>query len=327
MKAWQITDSTNKEIKDLVLSEVSIPTIKENELLIKVHVVGLNPVDYRIIESGIDAWSYPHIIGIDVVGEVAQLGADTHGFSIGDRVFYHGDLRRNGSLADYTVTRYESVALLPDKLSDEQGAALLCSAMTAYQALYRKINLSNKKTILVHSGGGNVGFIGIQLAKSLGLKVLTTVSDRKRALAEQAGADVLIDYHNENVTKRVLEETHGLGVDISLNTVGHNEIASDLDRIAYNGQIVAVGDDIPNELDFDQKAATIARVALGGVYRSENPTEIQDLATIASELATMMLNGSLTVPIDKTFPFDEAPAALELVKNGSALGKINIRVN
>lgn len=326
MKAWQVQSAANRTIEDLVLAEVPEPQITATELLVKMHVVGLNPVDYKVIENGIDSWQYPHTVGIDAVGEVVALGEQTSGFNIGDRVFYHGDLRRDGSLAEFAATDFRGVGHVPDTMSDEQASAILCSAMTAYQALYRKANLVGKQTILIHAGGGNVGFIGIQLAKKLGLTVIATTSARKRELVTQAGADVIIDYHAESVTERVLETTNQLGVDLSLNTIGQQEIAHDIDRMAYNGQILVVGDGIPEGLDLDGRALTIARIALGGVYRSDNGAQIHDLAIMAESLATMVMHHELVAPVDRLVPMQDVKAAMATVKAGTAQGKISVKV-
>lgn len=327
MKAWQVSQKADQSIDTLSLNEVQVPEPQADQVLVRVLEVGLNPVDYKIIEGGVDAWTFPHTVGIDGVGLIERVGDGVTNVAVGDRVFYHGDLRKDGTLAEYALTDARGLAHVPDELSNETAAAILCSAMTAYQALYRKANLTNKQTILVHAGGGNVGVVAIQLAKQLGLTVISTTSKRKQSLVEEAGADFIINYRDEDVTKRVMELTDGKGVDLSLNTVGGAEIKSDLERMAYNGQILVVGDGIPADLDLDQRATSIARLALGGVYRSDNTNEIKDLGRMATELAGMAVNHRLEVPFDQSFGFNEVPAALQAIKNGSALGKLTIKVS
>jgi len=326
LKAWVVKDQTQLGLAQLQLLDVAIPEPQADELQVKVQAVGLNPVDYKIIDSGVSAWQYPHIIGIDVAGEVSAVGPNVTGFKRGDRVFYHSDLRRNGALAAYNVTLAASVAKLPDALSDVQGAAILCANLTAYQALMRKVNLTNAQTILIHAGGGAVGLAALQLAKQLGLRTITTVSARKRALVEKVGADTIIDYHQEDVTAAVLKATEGRGVDVSLNTIGGAELAADTDRMAYNGQIVAIGDGMPPHFDFDDRALALIRSGLGGVYRSNDPVQIHDLAVMAQAVAELVIADKLDPFIGDVQPFDQVPAALQTIKNGRNVGKLVIQV-
>lgn len=326
MKAWVVKNQDQLGLEQLQLLDVTIPEPKAAELQVKVQAVGLNPVDYKVIESGVAAWQYPHTIGIDVAGEVSAVGAAATDFKVGDRVFYHGDLRRNGGLAAYTVTLATSVAKLPAELSAVQGAAILCANLTAYQALTRKVNLTNARSVLVHAGGGAVGLAALQFAKQLGLKTITTVSARKRALVEKVGADTIIDYHQENVTAAVLQATAGRGVDVSLNTIGGAELAADTARMAYNGQIVAIGDGMPPTVNFDDRALALIRSGLGGVYRSNDMVQIHDLAVMAQAVAKLVIADKLDPLIGDAQPFEAVPTALQVIKAGSNVGKLVIQL-
>ena len=327
MKAWVVTDSQALGVGALKQIEVPVPTPAQNEIQVKIKAVGLNPVDYKVINSGVAAWQYPHTVGIDAAGEVTALGDGVTDFKVGDRVFYHGDLRRNGSLAEYAVTLSTGVAHLPAALTYEQGAAILCANLTAYQALYRKVNLATARSVLVHAGGGAVGLAALQLAKLLGLKTITTVSARKRALVDQVGAaDVVIDYHHEDVTQAVLAATDGHGVDISINTIGGAELAADTARMAYNGQIVAIGDGYPDHVELDARALGLIRDGLGGVYRSNDPVLIHDLATMATAIGQLVVAKKLQPMLGQVSAFATVPAALQVLQAGSNIGKLVINV-
>jgi NADPH2:quinone reductase len=326
LRAWIVPNQATLGLENLKMADVAIPMPDDDELQVKVHAVGLNPVDYKVIDAGIAAWATPHIIGIDVAGEVTKVGVRASGFKVGDRVFYHGDLRRNGSLAAYTVTLAAGVAHLPAELSYQQGAAILCANLTAYQALYRKVNLTTAHSVLIHAGGGAVGLAALQLAHQLGLQTITTTSERKLALVEKVGADTIIDYHHEDVTKAVLTATNGRGVDISLNTIGGDELAADTDRMAYNGQIVAIGDGLPDHMDLDDRALALIRSGLGGVYRSNDELAIHDLAVMANGVAQLVVAGKLDPLIGAVEPFDQAAVALQALKAGTTVGKTIIKV-
>ncbi|MFC6261417.1 zinc-binding dehydrogenase [Levilactobacillus fujinensis] len=324
MQAWTITGAGPHSLNELQLQDVPAPLPQTGELQVRVHAVGLNPADYKVITGG--SWQIPHVIGMDVAGEVTRVGANVTDFTVGERVFYHGDLRRSGSLAEFTVTCSWSVAKIPASVSYEQAAASLCGTLTAYQALYRKANLSLAKTILIHAGGGAVGLAALQFAHQLGLTTITTTSARKRALIDRVGADIIIDYHTENVTEKVRAATNGRGVDLSINTIGGEELAADVDRLAYNGQIIAVGDGYPQHFDFDDKALGLTRSGLGGVYRSADFTGIHDLATMATAVGDLLAAGKFDPVIDRILPFDQAQAGLMTLQRGENLGKIVVRI-
>ncbi|WP_158682808.1 zinc-binding dehydrogenase [Lactobacillus sp. CBA3606] len=327
MQAWVVTISNEKKLTDLKIATVAKPMPAPDELQVKVHAVGLNPVDYKVVTGGGANWQYPHVIGIDVAGDVSAVGSAVTGFAVGDRVFYHGDLRRNGSLAAYTVTLSTSVAHLPAELSYVQGAAILCANLTAYQALYRKVNLKTAHSVLIHAGGGAVGLAALQLAKLLGLQTITTVSARKRALVDQIGADTVIDYQQTSVTAAVLEATQGRGVDISLNTIGGAELAADTERMAYNGQIVAIGDGYPEQVELDDRALSLIRSSLGGVYRSKDGLQIHDLAVMAHDVGQLVVAGKLAPMIDTVQPFSAAATALQQLQAGENVGKLVINLD
>lgn len=220
MKAIALTNPKQHVISDLSTIDLVVPTPSADEVLLKVQAVGLNPVDFKVIENGVRGWTFPHVIGMDVVGEVVEVGKNISHLKVGDRVAGHGNLTQQGCLSEFASVPAYQLALIPDKISSVEAAALLCNGLTAYQAIFRKATLANKETILIHAGSGGVGSIAIQLAKMAGLTVYTTTSTAKRELALSLGADVVIDYQKENITQRLAELTNGLGVDLIINTIG-----------------------------------------------------------------------------------------------------------
>lgn len=325
MQAWTIMGYGPHDLDDVRQLEIATPTPGTGELLIKVAAVGLNPADYKVIENG--TWNDPHVIGMDAAGIVAGLGTGVTDFAVGDRVFYHGDLRRAGSLATYTVTTSQSVAHLPANVSLDAAAASLCGTLTAYQALHRKANLTTAQSVLIHAGGGAVGLAALQFAHQLGLQTITTTSARKRALVERVGADVIIDYHQTNVTQAVLDATNGRGVDVSLNTLGGEALAADTARMAYNGQIIAIGDGMPAHFDFDTRALSLNRAGLGGVYRSADPVGIHDLAAMATTVGEQLASSTLDPVIGATLSFNQAVIGLKHLKHDENLGKLVVHVD
>ncbi|WP_125587903.1 zinc-binding dehydrogenase [Companilactobacillus jidongensis] len=322
MKALVVPSSTTKKISDIKLVDTDKPVIKEDEVMIKVHALGLNPVDYKLVEGHNSAWNYPHIIGLDTAGEIVSVGSNNpKNFQIGDRVFFHGDLAKDGVFAEFAKSKYNSVARIPDNVKYEEAAAILCSGLTAYQAIFRKMSLAGKKTILIHAGAGGVGTIAIQLAKIAGLTVITTVSEHKKNIVASLGADYIIDYRHENIDDRIDEITNSNGVDLIINDIGNPE--ADLPRLAYNGGLICILNtpDI-NDYNLSSQGQSVLSLNLGGVHQSGYPDQLDDLATMAESLVELISDKKLNPAITKVIKFEDIPAGLAELSEHKTIGKI-----
>lgn len=328
MQALYVNSATAHELSALTLGEQPQPQPAADEVLVRVHAVGLNPVDYKLVEEGNTNWQFPHIFGLDVAGEVVTTGAAVTGFKAGERAFYHGDLTKNGGFAEYAVVKSYAVAKMPTGLSYEQAAALLCGAMTAYAAVYRKANLTNRHSVLIHAGAGGVGGIAIQLAKQIGLTVYTTVSARKRAFVQSLQPDHIIDYQTTDVTATIKELTQGLGVDLIINTIGSTEATADLQRLAYNGALVTiVGEPDLSHYDLGRYGQSVLSVNLGGAHQSHNPQQQADLATMATALGELVVTKKLDPMIDHVLSFEQIPQGLQALKQHLISGKLVARID
>lgn len=322
MKALVIPSNSKNKISDIQLTELEKPTIAKNEVMIKVHALGLNPVDFKLAQGHNPNWIYPHILGLDAAGEIVSVGSDNpKKFQIGERVFFHSDLSKNGVFAEYAKAKYNVVARIPNNVKYAEAAAVLCSGLTAYQAIYRKINLTGKKNILIHAGAGGVGSIAIQLAKLAGLTVITTVSEHKKKIVESLGADYIIDYQHENVDERIKEITSGNGVDIIINDIGDPE--ADLTRLAYNGGLVCILN-TPNLTNYNLPAngQTVAALNLGGVHQSNYENQLDDLSVMAESLVELIAKNKLDPVITKTIKFSDIPHGLTELSQHKTIGKI-----
>lgn len=325
MKAWLIEQPGS--IDNLVWGEIEDAHAGEGQLVIKVFSTALNPVDYQMIQSGSRNWIYPHYTGVDLAGEVVEVGQNVDGFQVGDRVACHTDLNKKGAFAEYTVVDALATAKIPIAVSFDQAAAILCAGMTAYQAIVQKLNSVQKQTILIHAGAGGVGGFAIQLAKELGLKVFTTASSVNHEWVKSLGADVAIDYNIEDVTERILEETNGEGVDLVLNTVSSAEATKDLDRLAFSGQLayIAGAPDLSNVKPFSL-SPSIHEVALGAAHSSGSVRARKNLSFMATELMRKIERGTLDPMITEVLPREELPARLKKVKGRHVRGKIIVRI-
>ncbi|MFD1418920.1 zinc-binding dehydrogenase [Companilactobacillus keshanensis] len=328
MKALTIQTSNDKGINQIKLTDMPLPDIMGNEVLIKIHAVALNPVDYKLAENHNSKWNYPHTLGLDGAGEVFKISTNNpKNFKVGERVFFHNDLCVNGTFAEFAKAKSNIITRIPDNVSFESAAAILCSGLTAYQAIYRKLSLAGKKNILIHAGAGGVGGIAIQLAKHSGLTVITTVSKHKMEFATKLGADYVIDYHSEDVNQVINRITNNLGVDLIINTVGGTTVQDDLHRLAYNGGLVTILNtpDISN-YDLRSKGQSVLTLNLGGVHQSNNEFQLNDLATMEEELVKLVSDKIVDPMVSEVTDFKDIPKGLEQLKNHNVVGKIIVTI-
>lgn len=328
MKALVVASQSDQTISSLQITDVEKPTPAANEVLVKVHAVGLNPVDYKVVEGGVPSWSFPHTLGLDVAGEIVAVGAAVTNWQVGDRVSGHGDLTKNGCFAEFVAVPIYQLARIPDKVDYETAASLLCGALTAYTAVERKPNLTNIQTVLVHAGAGGVGSIAIQLAKLHGFRVFTTVSTGKIKYVQQLHPAAIIDYRKEDVDERLNQLTAGRGVDLIIDAVGKSEAEKDLRRLAYNGTLVTIVDvpDITSVPLFD-RGLSVDVVNLGGAHLSHNPNQQADLGRMNAEMLKLVASGKVKPLIEKVLPFNQIKEGLQIIKDHRVVGKIVVKVN
>src|SRR6266853_2317556 len=210
MKAVQIHAFGGPEV--LQYEEVPQPQPKANEILVRVHAAGVNPVDWKIREGYLSATS-PMIMGIDFSGVVESVGSGVTKYRRGDAVF--GQVAdASGSYAEYAVAMESDVARKPEALDHIRAAALPVAGLTPWQALFDTANLSAGQKVLIHGAAGGVGSFAVQFAKWKGAHVLGTASGSHVEQVRQLGADEVIDYR-----KTKFEEV-ARDVDVVLDTVG-----------------------------------------------------------------------------------------------------------
>ena len=218
MKAVSISKFGGVEVLGLV--EAPVPRFGPSEILVKVHSCGLNPVDFKI-RSGyfkdLFATSFPRILGGDISGTIAAAGSDVNDFNIGEDVYFSNPLDRDGGYAEFCVVDHKLVYQKPKSLTHNEAATLPVAGLTTIQALrdFSKIRPGHK--VLIHAGAGGVGSFAIQYAKQMGATVFTTASTPNHAYAKELGADVVIDYREEDFVP--ICQNAG-GMDIVLESIG-----------------------------------------------------------------------------------------------------------
>jgi len=226
------------------LCDVPKPRPHAGEVLVRVHATSINPLDCQVRRGDYaDLVQLPAITGHDVSGVVEEVGQGVTTFSPGDAVWYTPQIfDGQGSYAEYHVTAESIIGKKPPSLSHLEAASLTLVGGTVWEALAVRAALRVGESILVHGGAGGVGHIAIQLAKAMGARVLTTVREANFEFVRSLGADVIIDYQNEDYVDATMRETGGRGVDVMFDTIGGNTLSRSPDTLAQLGRVVTIVD-------------------------------------------------------------------------------------
>ncbi|RSX54919.1 alcohol dehydrogenase [Bifidobacterium dolichotidis] len=323
MKAYVVENEEARSLDQVVLKDMPKPVPAKDEVLVKVHAAGLNPVDYKLVEGGVEKWTYPHVLGLDMAGEIEAVGEDVTDFKIGMRVSGHLNLVKDGCFAEYVAVPTYELAEIPENVTYEDAAALLCGALTAYQAIERKPNLNNVHTVLVQAGSGAVGSLAIQFAKLHGLVVATTCSTEKVPFVGYTSADHIIDYKTQDVAKEIDEFTDGHGVDLIVDPVSGAMAEKDFDMLAYNGQLVTIVDVPPIDADrMFNNGFSLDVVNLGGAHESGNPEQKRDLGRMNAEVLKLASENEIDPLLGTVLPFEKLVDGLRQIKNHENFGKL-----
>jgi len=234
-------------VEDLKI-ETDFPTpklVSPVDILVKLHAVALNPVDYKVKKSGMFGHadvSTGRILGYDGAGTIVEVGPEVKNFKVGDEVYYSGLISRPGTFQQFHLVDYRIAALKPKSLSFEDAASLPLTTITAYEAMKEDLRVESGKTILITAGAGGVGSIAIQLAKLWGLTVIATASRPDSvAWVKDLGADHVVNHHN-GIAKEFKEQNLP-NVDYVFNTFGDKLINDFAPLIKPFGGVVGINGD------------------------------------------------------------------------------------
>ncbi len=317
----------------LEYTDVPEPEIsKTTEIKVQLKAAGVNPIDTKLRSRGVfypDA--LPAILGCDGAGTVIETGSSVTRFQTGDKVWFcHGGLGgAPGNYAEMTVLEQSEAELMPAKLGFEEAAALPLVLITAWESLFDRAGLAAGQTVLIHAGAGGVGHVAIQLAKSVGATVATTVSTPEKAdIVRQLGADFVIPYKDKDVTETVMEWTQGRGVDVVLDTVGGDTFRRSLDAACVYGQVVTLLDP-GGDVDWN----TARNKNLGISFTLMLTPMLQDLpeardhqGEILRRCAELVNEEKLKPLLSATLPLSQAARAHQLIEAGHVQGKIVLSV-
>jgi NADPH:quinone reductase-like Zn-dependent oxidoreductase len=306
----------------LVVGDLPDPVAGPTQVLVRVHAAGVNPLEISI-RAGDNPrarqMKLPMICGTDVAGEVEAVGEGVEGFQPGDRVWGRST---TGGYAEKGVLAAGSTGHLPDRMSFGEGACLPIPMLTAWNALVIKTKAQPGETVLVQGGAGGVGHLAIQLARQMGCHVFTTVSSTEKGdFCRAAGAEVVINYREEDVVERVKQTTGGRGVDVVVENSASDNLPGDLGLIALNGRIVIVGPGTGKEGDVTISVRPIMG-ADGHIMGLSSGNLAPQVPTILQRLGPILARGDIRPHVGKEFPLAQADEAHRLVLSGKFLGKV-----
>ncbi|MFJ8243870.1 NAD(P)H-quinone oxidoreductase [Peribacillus asahii] len=325
MKAVTVKQPGGSE--QLQIVEYEKPTHKDGELLIKVKAAAVNRTDIVNRQSSSGYLKNP-ILGIEVAGIVESADADAK-IPVGTRVM---GLVNGGGYAEYVVMPDERAIVIPENLSFEEAAAIPEVFLTAYQTLFWIGQLRAGETVLIHAGGSGVGTAAIQLAKQLGqAKVITTAgSNKKLDFCQSLGADICINYKEQNFDEGVLNATENQGVDLILDFVGASYWSKNLASIKIDGRWVLIGILGGAEIEkLNLMDVILKRVQLTGTLLTPRSDEYKaELTTeFFSKTEELFRSNKLRPIIDRVFPFEQIQQAHEHMESNKNIGKIILKVN
>ena len=337
MKAAVIHEFGDVDV--LKYEDIETPTPKPGHILVKVLAAGVNRLDHNVREGSIvPELAFPHILGSDAAGEVAELGQGVTGFEIGERVvpvpgfpldekdydirpsvtapsFALPGLAIAGTYAQYIEAPAAWIVKDDTGLAPEEVATLPVPLATAVRSVKEVGAVKAGDKVLVHSGASGSGSMQIQVAKALGAEVAATVrDDAKGDYVKSLGADLVINTRTEDFVERVKEWTGGRGADVAIDNLGGDVLAKSIDAVRPLGVVVAFGFVAGTEVSFDIRNFFFAQKQLRGSMASN----IEDLKWGLEQVRS----GRIKPALDRTLPLSEAAEAHRLIASNQVKGTI-----
>jgi NADPH2:quinone reductase len=323
MKA-AVVGANGVEIRD-----VAKPVPGPEQVLVKVRAAGLNRADLAVASGRMHGSSGGQgtIVGMEFSGEVAEVGAAVKDIKPGDRVMCSGAAAN----AEYAVADFGRTAKIPaNNMTFPQAATLPVALQTMHDAVVTNGRLKDGEAILIQGASSGVGLMAMQIAKYKGARLVigSSTNAERRARLGEFGADLAIDSSDPGWADEVLKATDGKGVDLIVDQISASVANDNLKATAIRGRIVNVGrlGGFKGEFDFDLHA--LRRIDYIGVtFRTRSVEEIREInRRMRADLWPAVEAGKLALPIDRTFPLDEAAAALAHMKANKHLGKIVLTI-
>ena len=339
MRAVTLREHGGPEV--LKMDEVPEPGVRPDQVLVRIRAVALNHLDIWV-RKGLPHLKlhYPHILGSDIVGEVAEMGILAKGlFATGQKVLVHPALscghcekcargednlcsgykilgeHVNGGYAQAVAVPMQNLLPYPENLSFAQAACLPLVFLTAWQMLVTKGGIRPGMTVLIHGGASGVGSAGIQIAKLFHCRVIATAgSDEKLEKCRTLGAEGLINYKEEKFLEAVTRLAGKQGVDVVFDHVGQAFWRENLQCLKWGGALVTCGATTGFDAATDLRQVFYRQLRIIGSTMGSRGSQF--------EILGLVKKGLLKPVLDRVLPLEEAEKAHRLLENGEIIGKI-----
>jgi NADPH2:quinone reductase len=317
VRAVVFTGAGGNEVVEVL--ERPDPEPGPDDVVVAVPFAGMNPADLQQREGRYPApaGAPPDVPGLEVAGTVAARGERVTSWEVGERVF---GLVGGGGLADRVVVHERSVTRVPDRLGDDEAAAVPEAFITAHDAVCIQAGLRPGETLLVNGANGAVGSAAVQIGIAVGARVLGSVrSDEAAEVVRALGAEAV---SGPDLVSAVSGATAGAGADVVLELVGAPHFPGNLEALATLGRIVVVGIAAGSTIELDLMGLMRRRASIRGTVLRARPLEGKAAAVRAfeCEVVPMLADGRVRARVDATFALDEVHAAFDRLSERS--GKI-----
>jgi NADPH2:quinone reductase len=306
------------------IADIERPKPSRDRVLIKVVATSVNRPDIVQREG-----HYPpppgesEILGLEVAGVIEEIGEGVEGFEVGERVLA---LIGGGGYAEYATAYASHLMRIPPSMSFEQAACVCETYITAYLNLFMGAGLRDGETVLLHGGGGGVNTAGVQLCKALApaARIIVTASPGKVERVRSLGADLVVDYRQEDFVAAVNAETEGGGADVILDHIGGPYLAKNLKSLATGGRLVVIGVMGGAKAEINLASLMVKRQRIiGSVLR---PRPVEEKAAIIAQFDRIVMplfaSGRIAPLVDRVYPIEEVVAAHQAMEAGEHFGKI-----
>ncbi|WP_102027121.1 quinone oxidoreductase family protein [Salirhabdus sp. Marseille-P4669] len=324
MKAILVSKFGGPEVLKYV--DIDIPTITDEDVLIRVEATSVNFADIKARQGKKGKGKTPFIPGIDAAGVIEKVGANVSNLKVGDRVI---SFPKSGSYAEYAVASSELTFPIPDELDFETAAASPIVSFLSYKLLHHIARIEKGETVLIHAAAGGVGTTAIQMAKILGAgKVIGTVgSEQKVEVAIQAGADEVINYKEVDFARSVNELTNGEGANVILDSVAGSVSERSLHCLAPFGRIVQFGNSSGEVGHFQSKDLhNSCRSVLGFSFGTMRKLRPHLVKPTAEKVIPLLATGKLNIKIGEIFQLNEVENAHRLLESRQSVGKLLLNI-
>ncbi|QXH97326.1 NADP-dependent oxidoreductase [Pseudomonas ogarae] len=317
------------------IGELAAPDVGDHDVLVRVQAASVNLLDSKISKGEfklILPYSFPLALGHDVAGVVVRVGSRVEQFKPGDEVYARAPDGHIGTFAEQISVNENALAMKPANISMEEAAALPLVVLTAWQVLVETARLKRGQKVFIQAGSGGVGTLAIQLAKHLGAFVATSTSAGNVPWVKALGADVVIDYKQQDFAS-VLQD-----YDVVLHSLGADELEKSLKILKPGGQLISISGPPTPQFAQAQGFSWVLRLIMGllssGIRRKARRKGVSYTFVFMHasgpqlrEISTLVEAGSIKPVIDRSFPFDATADALSYVEQGRSKGKVVIKIH